>query len=556
MPETNSLDDLPQATLEPPRRKGRLSIVWIIPLLAAAVAVGIAVQRIRTEGPTITILFRAAAGIQEGKTFVKYKDVEIGKVTAVQLADQFSKVAVTVQVDRSAGGLLVDDTRFWVVEPRVTLSGVSGLGTLLSGNYIGIQPGKSKKERRQFVGLDTPPAITDQPGRRFVLKAPDLGSIGIGAPLYFRRLKVGEVASYALAADGSGVDITVFVFTPFEQYVTPETRFWDASGIDVSLTADGLNVRTQSLVSLLAGGVAFDVPSFLSAAGPAEEDAVFTLFGSQASALKQPDPVARRYVIYTDSLDGLQVGAPVKILGVRAGEVAELGLTLDPETRAFRPRLLITFFPERLIAQLTPGQEALGRALVNAGEEERIKLVRHQIEDLGLRVQLRTGNLLTGERFVALDYDPKAPKPKIDWTQDPLELPATPSGLTDLESKASDILDQVHDILAKVDALPLKAIGQKLDSALKDLDQLLKNADAKTLPELNKTLAGLRSAVTVAERVLKDSDQSLLNGNSAAQQELHAALIEITRAARAVRVLSDYLERNPSALIRGKDKGD
>ena len=556
MPETNSLDDLPQATLEPPRRKGRLSIVWIIPLLAAAVAVGIAVQRIRTEGPTITILFRAAAGIQEGKTFVKYKDVEIGKVTAVQLADQFSKVAVTVQVDRSAAGLLVDDTRFWIVEPRVTLSGVSGLGTLLSGNYIGIQPGKSKKERRQFVGLDTPPAITDQPGRRFVLKAPDLGSIGIGAPLYFRRLKVGEVASYALAADGSGVDITVFVFTPFEQYVTPETRFWDASGIDVSLTADGLNVRTQSLVSLLAGGVAFDVPSFLSAADPAEEDAVFTLFGNQASALKQPDPVARRYVIYTDSLDGLQVGAPVKILGVRAGEVAELGLTLDPETRAFRPRLLITFFPERLIAQLTPGQEALGRALVNAGEEERIKLVRHQIEDLGLRVQLRTGNLLTGERFVALDYDPKAPKPKIDWTQDPLELPATPSGLTDLESKASDILDQVHDILAKVDALPLKAIGQKLDSALKDLDQLLKNADAKTLPELNKTLAGLRSAVTVAERVLKDSDQSLLNGNSAAQQELHAALIEITRAARAVRVLSDYLERNPSALIRGKDKGD
>ncbi|MBS1202287.1 MAG: Mammalian cell entry related domain protein [Chromatiaceae bacterium] len=556
MPETNSLDDLPQATLEPPRRKGRLSIVWIIPLLAAAVAVGIAVQRIRTEGPTITILFRAAAGIQEGKTFVKYKDVEIGKVTAVQLADQFSKVAVTVQVDRSAAGLLVDDTRFWVVEPRVTLSGVSGLGTLLSGNYIGIQPGKSKKERRQFVGLDTPPAITDQPGRRFVLKAPDLGSIGIGAPLYFRRLKVGEVASYALAADGSGVDITVFVFTPFEQYVTSETRFWDASGIDVSLTAEGLNVRTQSLVSLLAGGVAFDVPSFLSAADPAEEDAVFTLFGSQASALKQPDPVARRYVIYTDSLDGLQVGAPVKILGVRAGEVAELGLTLDPETRAFRPRLLITFFPERLIAQLTPGQEALGRALVNAGEEERIKLVRHQIEDLGLRVQLRTGNLLTGERYVALDYDPKAPKPKIDWTQDPLELPATPSGLTDLESKASDILDQVHDILAKVDALPLKAIGQKLDSALKDLDQLLKNADAKTLPELNKTLAGLRSAVTVAERVLKDSDQSLLNGNSAAQQELHAALIEITRAARAVRVLSDYLERNPSALIRGKDKGD
>ena len=556
MSETTPIDDLPQATLEPPRRKGRLSIVWFIPLLAAAVAIGIAVQRILTEGPTITLLFQAASGVQPGKTFVKYKDVEIGQVTAVQLADQFSKVELTVKMDRSAEGLLVEDTRFWIVEPRVTLSGVSGLGTLISGNYIGLQPGKSTKERRRFVGLDTAPAITDQPGRRFVLKAPDLGSIGVGAPLYFRRLKVGEVASYELAPDGSGVDITVFVFTPFEQYVTPETRFWDASGIDVSLTADGLNVRTQSLVSLLAGGVAFDVPSFLSATGPAEENAVFTLFGSQASALKQPDPVARRYIIYADTLDGLQVGAPVKILGVRAGEVAELGLTLDPETRAFRPRLLITFFPERLIAQLTPGQEALGRALVNAGEDERIKLVRHQIEDLGLRVQIRTGNLLTGERYVALDYDPKAPKPAIDWTQDPLELPVIPGGLADLESKASGIMDQVHDILAKVDALPLKPIGQKLESSLKNLDQLLKNADAKTLPELDKTMAGLRSAVAVAERALKDTDQSLLSGNSAAQQELRAALIEITRAARAVRVLSDYLERNPSALIRGKDKGD
>lgn len=552
MSETNSLDDLPRATLEPPRRKGRLSIVWIIPLLAAAVAIGITVQRIRTEGPTISILFQAAAGIQEGKTFVKFKDVEIGKVTAVQLADQFSKVAVTVQVDRSAAGLLVDDTRFWIVEPRVTLSGVSGLGTLLSGNYIGIQPGKSKQERHQFVGLDTPPAVTDQPGRRFVLKAPDLGSLGVGAPLYFRRLKVGEIASYALAPDGSGVDITAFVFTPYERYVTAETRFWDASGIDLSLTAEGLNLRTQSLVSLLAGGVAFDVPSFLTASAPATEDSVFPLYRNQASALKQPDPVARRYVIYADSLQGLQVGAPVKLLGVTAGEVADLGLALDPKTRAFRPRLLITFFPERLVAQLTPEQEALGQALAQLDDWERIKLVRHQIEDLGLRVELRTGNLLTGERYVALDYDPKAPKPEVDWNQDPLELPVTPSGLTDLESKASEILDQVQDILAKIDKMPLEPIGQRLDGALKNLDQLLKNADTKTLPELTKTMTSLRGAVTVAERALKDTDQSLLNGNSAAQQELRAALIEITRAARSVRVLTDYLERNPEALIRGK----
>jgi paraquat-inducible protein B len=556
MPDTRANDDLPQAILEPPRRKGRLSIVWFIPLLAAAVAIGIAVQRILTEGPTITLLFQTAAGVQAGKTVVKYKDVDIGQVTAVRLAEEFSKVELTVKMDRSAAGLLVDDTRFWIVEPQVTLSGVSGLGTLISGNYIGLQPGQSIEERHRFVGLDTAPAITDQPGRRFVLKASNLGSIGVGAPLYFRRLKVGEVASYALAADGSGVDIAVFVFTPYEQYVTAETRFWDASGIDVSLNAEGFDVRTQSLVSLLAGGVAFDVPSFVRATEPAAEDTVFTLFGDQASALRQPDPVARRYVIYADTLDGLRVGAPVKLLGIRAGEVAEIGLALDPETRAFRPRLLITFFPERLVTQLTAGQEALGRALVNAEEEQRIAIIRHQIETLGLRAHVRTGNLLTGERYVALDYQHNAPKPDIDWTQDPLELPVTRSGLTDLESKASGILDQVHDILAKVDALPIEPIGQKLDSSLENLDRLLESADTKTLPEIDKTMAGLRGAVAAAERVLVDTDESLLSGNSAVQQELSAALIEITRAARAVRVLSDYLERNPQSLLRGKGRGN
>ena len=555
MPEPITIDELPQASLEPPRRK-RLSFVWIIPLVAAAVAIGIAVQRIRTEGPTITVLFQAASGVQAGKTFVKYKEVEIGQVTDVELAEGFSKVQVTVKMDRSAAGLLVEDTRFWIVAPRVTLQGVTGLGTLLSGNYIGIKPGDSTKERHHFVGLDTPPAITDQPGRSFVLKAPDPGSLGIGAPLYFRRFKVGEIASLDLRPDGSGVDITAFVYEPYDKYVTTETRFWEASGIDFSLTAEGLEIRTQSLVSLLAGGVAFDVPTFASPSGPADEDAVFTLFHNQTSAMKQPDPIARRYVVYTDSLQGLQIGAPVKLLGITAGEVADVGLSLDPETRAFRPRLLITFFPERLVAQLSPDQEAMGQALINAGEPERLALVRHQIEDLGLRAQLRSGNLLTGERYVALDYDPKAQKPDIDWSQDPLELPVSPGGLADLESKASGILEQVSDILAKVDGLPLESIGKDLDSALKGLDRVLKGADAKTLPALDKTMASLRDTLTVAQRVLEDTDESLLNGGSAAQQELRAALIEITRAARAVRVLSDYLERNPEALIRGKGRGN
>src|SRR5262249_5630023 len=215
------------------------------------------------------------------------------------------------KIAKSAEGLIVEDATFWVVEPRVTLSGVSGLGTLLSGNYIGFEVGKSAKQQRKFTGLEVPPTITSgQPGRQFVLKADTLGSLGIGSPLYYRRLQAGQVIAYDLTGDGTAVGIKVFVNAPYDQYVTPGTRFWNASGLDVSVGAGGVEVRTQSLVALLAGGLAFDTPPFAAKAEPAAANTVFTLYSDQATALKQPETVATRYVLYfNESLRGLSVGA-------------------------------------------------------------------------------------------------------------------------------------------------------------------------------------------------------------------------------------------------------
>ncbi|WP_295385598.1 MlaD family protein [uncultured Thiodictyon sp.] len=542
--------DLPQAIVEPPRR--RVAFVWIVPLLAAAVAIGIAVQRVLTEGPTITILFHAAGGLAAGKTVLKYKDVDIGQVTEVRLAQEFSKVAVTVKVDRSARGLMVEDARFWIVAPRVSLSGVSGLGTLLSGNYIGMQVGRSTREQHQFVGLETPPAITDQPGRRFLLKAHDLGSLGIGAPIYYRRLTVGEIAAYALAPDGDGIDVTVFINAAYERYVTTETRFWDASGIDLTLNAEGLELRTQSLVSILAGGLAFDAPAFATGGEPASENAVFTLYGSRAAAMRQPDPVARRYLLYPESAAGLRVGAPVKLLGLSAGEVSEIGVALDPKTRKFRPRVLITFFPERLLARLAGAQAGAGRAFMDAGPAARLELIRHQVDDLGLRAQVQSGNLLTGERFVSLDYHPEAPREKLDWDQDPLVIPVLAGGFDAIEAQVQGVLAQVDKILVKVDKMPLDGIADELNKTIKTLDAVLKAADTKTLPEVSQTLAGLDRTLATAQRVLKDTNATLLSPDAPGQQELRDALQEVARTARSLRVLTDYLERHPEALIRGK----
>ena len=364
MAENIDRDDLPQATVV--RKKGtRISVVWIIPILAAVVAIGIAVQRIMSEGPTITIVFKAAEGLEAGKTFVKYKDVNIGQVTAVKLSADHSKVEVTAKIDKSEAGLMVEDAKFWVVEPRVTLSGVSGLGTLLSGNYIGFEVGKSDKQQRNYTGLEVPPIITGgQPGRQFVLKADSLGSLGIGSPIYYRRLQAGQVIAYGLAADGKAIEIKIFVNAPYDKYVNPGTRFWNASGIDASIGAGGVEVRTQSLIALLAGGLAFDTPPFAATAEPAAANTVFTLYTDQATAMKQADSISARYVLYfNESLRGLSVGAPVTLLGLPAGEVTDVGLAIDPATMRIRGRVEIVSYPERLVARLSAKEAAVGKML-------------------------------------------------------------------------------------------------------------------------------------------------------------------------------------------------
>ena len=277
MADEPDLNALPQATVVRKKRM-RFSVVWIIPILAAVVAIGIAVQRFLSEGPTINIIFNEAQGIEAGKTFIKYKDVRIGLVTAVELSEGYGRVVVRAKIAKHAAGLMVADAKFWVVEPRISLSGVSGLNTLLSGNYIGFQAGVSPESQSTFVGLEVPPVVTDQPGRRFVLRAPNLGSLGVGSPVYYRRVGVGQVVAYNLTADGKSVEITVFVDAPYDKYVTAETRFWNASGIDVTVGADGVDVQTESVAALIAGGLAFATPDFSPAAAPAAANTAFILY--------------------------------------------------------------------------------------------------------------------------------------------------------------------------------------------------------------------------------------------------------------------------------------
>jgi len=563
MAEPGDLDGLPQATVVP-RKRGRISVIWIIPILAAVVAIGIAVQRIRSEGPTIEIVFSAAEGIEAGKTLVKYKDVVIGRVTNVELTNDFAKVRVTAKIAKHAAGLMVEDARFWIVQPTVSLSGISGLGTLLSGNYIGFGPGKAAQSQSYFNGLDVAPVITEERGGQFALRANDLGSLEIGSPVYYRRLPVGQVIAYELAPDGNTVQVKIFIKAPYDTYVYPETRFWNASGVDVSVGADGVNVRTESLVALLVGGLAFDVPPFEPPSGPAAANTVFTLYNDRTAAMKAPDAIARRYVLhFKESLRGLAVGAPVTFLGLPAGEVTSVGLEFDAAKANVRPRVVITYFPERLMtyasakadarsSDAVPPDEQKRRDLLRRLVAERGVLLKRLVEERGLRGQLRSGSLLTGQLYVSFDFHPNAPKAKVDMSQEEPELPVVPGTLVELEDKLSRVVD-------KIDKMPLEAIGnnikkdlESLDQTLKAADKLISDADVKLLPQLRTSLEDLHRTLGAVERAVNSADTSLLGSNAPAQQELREALQEFARAARSLRILTDQLERQPSSVIRGK----
>jgi paraquat-inducible protein B len=567
--------EVPRATVVP-RRRAAISVVWVIPILAAVVALGIAVQRILSEGPTITIVFKIAEGIEAGKTVIKYKDVNIGRVSAVRLSDDYAKVEVTAKIDKSAAGLIVEDAKFWVVEPRITLSGISGLGTLLSGNYIGFEIGKSTKKERKFTGLEVGPIITSgQLGHQFLLKAADLGSLGVGSPIYYRRLQAGQVIAYDLASDGKAVDLKIFVKAPYDRYVNPGTRFWNASGLDLSLGAGGVQVRTESLVALIAGGIAFDTPSFAASPAAAAANATFTLYADRATAMKEPESIATRYVLYFgESLRGLSVGAPVTFFGLPAGEVTDIGLELDTTTSNVRGRVEIVSYPERLLARASATQAADVGDLARSGQQ-RHALLQRLVERRGLRAQLRSGSLITGQLYVAFDYFPDAPKATtLDWSRAVPVLPVVPSTATDLEAKVSGIV-------AKLDKLPYEAIGADVTKmlagvsvTLQDASMALNRIDTDVTPELkttleaarralvttdgilkndvNTTLEDLRRALTTADGVLKNTDAALLGKDAPGQQELRDALQEITRAARSLRTLTDYLERHPESLIWGK----
>ena len=536
-------DDIPKAHVT--RRKRRqISLVWIIPIVAVVIGLYLVVHALRTQGPTIEIQFKTAEGLEAGKTKIKYKNVDIGTVQTIRLGPEKKGVIVTAQMTRNANDLLLEDTRFWIVKPRIAGGQISGLTTLLSGSYIGMDIGKSSESQRDFVGLDTQPSVTtDEPGREFLLHAADSGSLDIGSPVFFRRFQVGEVTAVTLDADGKGVTAHVFIRSPNEKYVTQNTRFWQASGVDVSIDGNGVKISTQSLASVVVGGIAFQTPKDEPAGAAAGNDTAFTLFDDERLAMKRSEAQLEKYIAYfDDSIRGLSVGAQVEFRGFVVGEVRSIEMEFDREKREFRFPVEFALYRDVLPARIARAEKN-GGAPIDADA-----LYERAIRKRGLRAQLRTGNLLTGTKYLALDFmknaAPVPDGPAKDAAGNRI-IPTVPGSFDELQETLSSIAKKIDKIPFDQLANETKRSLQQLQVSMKEADKLLKNVNENVAPEITATLNEVK-------KTMKSANDALLSTDSPVQQDLRGTLLELNRAAASVRLLTDYLQRHPESLIRGK----
>ncbi len=530
--------EFPEALTASGRRPGLAHLIWVVPLAAVLIGGWLALRAFFDRGPEVEISFKSAEGLETGKTRVKYKDVDVGGVRSIVLAEDRKTVIVKVELTPQARGLIVEDTRFWVVRPRITGGQALGLATILSGSYIALDPGKSAESRRAFVGLEVPPVVTTgDPGRVFVLRAEDIGSIDLGSPVYFRRVRVGQTVSAELDPDGKGVTFRIFVNAPHDRYVSRATRFWNASGVDVSVDASGLHLETQSLMSILVGGIAFEDLPRAEPGPPAAAEAVFTLFKNRDTALNQAPLVRDVYVLhFSQSVRGLSVGAPVDFRGVNIGEVTRISLDYLREQSLLRTAVEINIYPERAFARLRTREP-------NPDPARRLATLKRFV-DRGLRAQLRTANLVSGQMYVTLDFFPKEKPVKMDMARVPLELPTVPGGFEELQNSVENVVKKLEKIPFDEIVADVRRAAAGFETTLATVNALAARADSEIAPELKATLEQARTTLEQA--------QTLLSEDAPLQSDLSRTLRDVTRAAGAIRSLADYLERHPESLLRGK----
>ena len=546
---------VPHATA---RRSRRLSIIWIVPLVAVAIGAWLAWDTLSKEGPTIKISFDSGEGLQAGQSQLKYKDIVFGTVKSLALSPDQTHVIVTVGTTRQAEPLLTEGTVFWVVKPRLFAGNISGIETLLSGSYIGMLPAAAAgKTQREFVGREDPPVLgAHVPGRTFLLKSKRIGAVSVGSPIFFRDLAVGEVLGWDIADMAEYVTIHAFIRAPYDSYVHDQTRFWNASGVSVKLGGTGVEVQMESLKALLLGGVAFETPVADIHTAETPEDHIFPLFADRETANAASYTRKIPAISYfPGSVSGLAPGAAVTVHGLKVGEVTDVRLIYDAAKDAVLAPVRYEVEPERVVG--------VGKRVFNTDEESVRALLKQ-----GLRASLQSANLITGQQNVALDFVTDAPPAEVSMDGPDFVVPATEGGgFSGLTASATELLN-------KVNTMPFDQIGKSLEGILKSVNDvaqgpqmkksltdlagmiasaqgMIQRLDTKQLPEL---VSGLDKTLTSANKLVLSLDSGY-GDNTKFNRDLERVLVQANDSLRSIRALSDLLARHPEALIKGRPAG-
>jgi len=548
--EMKHAEQAPEALVQ---TKRSFSIIWVVPIIALLIGGWLTFKAMSEKGPVITITFETAEGLEAGKTMIKFKDVEVGKVTDIALNDDRSSVVVSAEMSTDSKPYLTDKTQFWVVRATVAAGKVSGLGTLLSGAYIGVNPSTEGEKTEHFTGLEKPPLVTaGMPGRHFILQSKELGSLDRGSPVYYRGIKVGQAVDYDFNHDRDGVDIKIFIEAPFHEKVLENSRFWNASGIDMTMDATGIKLDTQSLVSIMLGGMAFDLRQHDPPGKQAEKDHHFRLYPDQAGSKEETYDVKRYFVMYFDqSVRGLSPGAPVEIKGIPVGEVVSVKLQFDQNKLDFQIPVLIVLEPERLDALVTESGEAVEGVAKNE-ELERdthhsytLEVRSKKLIEKGFRAQLKTGNLLTGQLYIDLDFYPDAPPAKLEKVDGYTVFPT-------ISAPLEQIVQRVDNIIKKVEQVPFDRIGQELQVAVTELAETLQELKGISGKVNDESIPKVNASLDQFQETMKGIE-STLGPDSALSYNTRQVMGELALAIRSVKSLLEYLERDPQALILGKE---
>ncbi|MBB2164702.1 MCE family protein [Gluconacetobacter sp. 1b LMG 1731] len=558
-PQDHSDDRAAASPPEASARRYRFSIVWLVPIVAVAIAGYLGWRGIMGRGPDITIIFDTADGLTSGQTQVKNKAVPLGTVQDVTLTPDMRHVEVKVRMSANASPMLTDHARFWVVRPRLNGASVTGLETLMTGAYIAMDPGvPGGASASKFKGLEAPPGMrSDQPGNTYTLISPSLGSIGQGAPVFFRDIDVGEVLGYTMPPGGEGpILIQVFIRKPYDSYLRTDTRFWNVSGVQVGLGAGGLKVKLQSIQALFSGGVAFGLPDKRegTSAPTAPKNSVFRLYESNEAADNAGYRERVSLVTYlTSSVSGLTTGAQVTMFGIQVGTVTSVKLMLDQKDGTARVRVGMEIQPERILPLSEIHRDTMSATI-------------QALVDNGLRASVDSASLLTGESMIGLNFVKKATPAVVTTEGTALVIPSKAGGM-------SGIMDSLSTVADKIAAMPLTQVGDNLNN-------LLAHSDARiNSPEVKQAIVALRDSLRSIQGLASDArtgmhplfqrlpqmsaqlDSTLKNANKLMgsyggdtdfHRDLQQMLVQLNEAARSLRFLTDFLNRHPSALITGR----